>query len=444
MLGNPQNTRLACYLVATTLLIFLYCQLRNTHYRLHTTSPFDGRVTTPKLSKDDLMLAVTKVARGDDFDDTSIQELCEAQRWDDTVVFSCHNLIGGIGNIRQEILHCIRYAIDAGAGIIIPVINKRSDNKLSNLTSGTASMNYLFDEERFLSRIQNACPQMPIHRDVNDLKLLGPVEKTEVFNVEKLPHWPLIPASTRARVEELKGREGQITLVPFERVWRYYRICYDSVDVANSFGNLLPLREDVYRLAAIILYELSSKYDFPIDQFYNTAKPALNSFLGVHLRTSNDMLPFWLTYEDQVAYYLSRICSSSAISSLPVIYVASGNATSIRKFSEELQKMPSPKSVLTKRDILSGDTLQELDNLTWDQQALVDLLVLSRGAYFIGMADSSFAWLISHGRRRFSSGGTCQISKGFWKSKIWGTAFRDEYSDLMGNHGYGWEDHMWP
>jgi len=94
--------------------------------------------------------------------------------------------------------------------------------------------------------------------------------------------------------------------------------------------------------------------------------------------------------------------------------------------------------------VLSGADLAELDRLTWDQQALVDLLILSRGAFFMGMADSSFAWTISHGRRRLSRKGTCQMPKGFWKSVLWGTAYEDEYSDLMGNHGYGWEDRMWP
>ena len=222
------------------------------------------------------------------------------------------------------------------------------------------------------------------------------------------------------------------------------RVCHDSEDFANNFGNLLPLREDVLRLAAIILYEISSRYKLSLNSFVTTATPAPGTFLGIHLRTANDILSYWLTYEDQITYYLSHIRSSRHLSALPIIYIASGNITSIQSFSKEVQTLPKPMPVITKRDLLSGADLAELDSLTWDQQALVDLLVLNRGAFFMGMADSSFAWTISHGRRRYSEKGTCQIPKGFWKSKFWGTAFEDEYSDLMGNHGYGWEDKMWP
>jgi len=118
--------------------------------------------------------------------------------------------------------------------------------------------------------------------------------------------------------------------------------------------------------------------------------------------------------------------------------------SSIQSFSQEISALSTPVPVVTKRDLLFGADLAELESLTWDQQALVDLLVLERGAFFMGMADSSFAWTISHGRRKFSKKGTCQMPKGFWKSMLWGTAYEDEFSDLIGNHGYGWEDKMWP
>jgi len=82
-------------------------------------------------------------------------------------------------------------------------------------------MDYLFDEARFLSRLKSACPQMPIYQDLEELKELGPVRETKIIKIDKLPHWPLTPASVRGRVKELKAPAGQISLVPFERVWRY-------------------------------------------------------------------------------------------------------------------------------------------------------------------------------------------------------------------------------
>ncbi|KAH8602693.1 hypothetical protein B0O99DRAFT_531841 [Bisporella sp. PMI_857] len=397
------------------------------------------------LSRDDFVAAAVESAIENDFDDSPIRELCDATVWDRSVVFYCHGVIGGVGNIKQELLHCLRYAIDAGAGLILPVINLRSHNDLSNLENGTAPVDYLFDQNLFLNRLGNACPRMPVYKDLDDLKTVGPVTETKLIHVGKLPHWPGFPTlSARQRIEELRAPVGQISLVPFERIWRHFPVCRDGVDFADNFANLLPLREDVYRLAATVLYELSARYRLSINPYTPTSAPFAQTFMGIHLRTASDILPYWLGYTDQAAYYISRIRSSSYLSSLPVIYVASGNATSIRDFSTELQSLPAPRPVITKQDLLSGDDLAELQSLTWDQQALVDLLVLKRSAFFMGMADSSFAWMISNGRRKYSRGGTCQWPSGYWKSKIWGTAFEDEFSDLMGNHGYGWENKMWP
>ena len=82
-------------------------------------------------------------------------------------------------------------------------------------------MDYLFDETRFLSRLKAACPQMPVYKDLEELKKVGPFKETQIIEIDKLPHWPFVPASARSRVEELKAPNGQISLVPFERVWRY-------------------------------------------------------------------------------------------------------------------------------------------------------------------------------------------------------------------------------
>lgn len=142
---------------------------------------------------------------------------------------------------------------------------------------------------------------------------------------------------------------------------------------------------------------------------------------------------------------MSRIESSEFVSSLPIIYVASGNASSIADFSDQqADYLSQPKRVVSKNDLLTGADGDELKGLTWDQQALVDFLILSRSGFYMGMADSSFAWAIAVNRRKTTKAGTCGFPSGWWKSKILGAALRDEFSDLMGYHGYGREDKMWP
>ena len=112
--------------------------------------------------------------------------------------------------------------MSAGAGLILPTINLRSEGNLSDLESGTAPMSYLFDQDRFVSRLKTACPKMPIYRDIEDLEKIGPVTETEAIEPKKLPHWPTQPAfEARTRVEQLKAPAGQISLIPFHRVWQY-------------------------------------------------------------------------------------------------------------------------------------------------------------------------------------------------------------------------------
>ncbi|KAH8820195.1 hypothetical protein F5884DRAFT_39693 [Xylogone sp. PMI_703] len=434
-------------LVTVCILIGYHQQTARIPYVLagHAQSEHGSTGLKENMSSQEFIAAAMTSAQEDNFDHSHIRAMCDAQQWDPSVVFTCHGIIGGIGNIRQELLHCIRYSISAGAGLILPVINLRSTSNLSDLTSGTTSMDYLFDQDRFLSRMKKACPQMPIYKDVDELEKLGSVTEVEMIYPRKLPHWPFMDAySARPRVEQIKAPEGEISLVPFERVWQHFPICHDSVGFADTFGQLLPFRHDVHRLAAIILYELYSRYNLSIDPTVPTTKPEAHSFIGIHLRTASDILSYWIGYRDQANYYLDHIDSSHFLSSLPLIYLASGNASSIRDFSSEAQALTPPKPVVTKYDLIPDTHREELASLTWDQQALVDYLVLSRSAYFMGMADSSFAWTLAVSRRKTSEAGSCGFRQSWWKGRLFGTSFSDEFSDLIGNRRYGWESRMWP
>lgn len=91
---------------------------------------------------------------------------------------------------------------------------------------------------------------------------------------------------------------------------------------------------------------------------------------------------------------------------LPAIYVASGNLTSIDLFATQLAEV-SPAAVVTKHTLLAGDDLAALESLTWDQQGLVDYLVLLKSSQFLGMCHSSFTWGIVAGRRAILRNGTC-------------------------------------
>ena len=127
-----------------------------------------------------------------------------------------------LGNLKQILLSCIRYAMDAGAGLIIPTISRRSDGDLSSLRNGTVDMDHIFDQERFVSRMKLACPQMKLYKNVEELERLGQVTETKVLRLWDYFQWPGHPIlSAQTQVAQLKAPAGQISLVPFNMVMQY-------------------------------------------------------------------------------------------------------------------------------------------------------------------------------------------------------------------------------
>jgi hypothetical protein len=48
------------------------------------------------------------------FDNTTLVELCKSRTWTPGLIFKCESPAGGIANVRNIILNCVRYAIEAG------------------------------------------------------------------------------------------------------------------------------------------------------------------------------------------------------------------------------------------------------------------------------------------------------------------------------------------
>lgn len=90
----------------------------------------------------------------------------EVTEWVDGVVWMCDNNWGGVGNVRNFILTCIRYAIEAGVtGLVLPAIGKRNDEDISDYMSGEEfrPFGYMFDEENFRLAMGENCPRITIY-----------------------------------------------------------------------------------------------------------------------------------------------------------------------------------------------------------------------------------------------------------------------------------------
>lgn len=48
------------------------------------------------------------------FNPAPLSDLCKSKKWQPGLIFKCDDAFGGVGNIRNIMLTCLRYAIEAG------------------------------------------------------------------------------------------------------------------------------------------------------------------------------------------------------------------------------------------------------------------------------------------------------------------------------------------
>ena len=337
---------------------------------------------------------------------------CNETKWQPGLVFVCDNNSGGIGNIRNFILTCIRYGIEAGAsGIIMPRIQRRSEENLANIfTTGFQPFGYFFDEKHFTDSMAEFCPQMKIYNDTDHFPHADKKKEAKEFypkdlNVDldgcdgrgvnrHLDQFRTKFDAWAVKFENQPSVERPLTLRFKWATFFEWPIMRDGPEFAATFGDLLRIRKDVQELAAYTIMEMAK---FAGEEADITKAPP--KYLGVHLRTESDALGFWPNFKTQSEGYMKQ----AETHKLKHAYIASGNATEGHRFGEIAMKNVG-LNVTSKVDLLKGEKLKQLTDLSWDQQALVDFLVLSKSTQFTGCSFSSFAMNIAIKRHLMTDG----------------------------------------
>lgn len=60
------------------------------------------------------------------YDGTAVRKLCGEAKWRDDRIVECNRLAGGIGNMKINLLGCVRFAIEAGGKIKDPSLHSQS------------------------------------------------------------------------------------------------------------------------------------------------------------------------------------------------------------------------------------------------------------------------------------------------------------------------------
>jgi hypothetical protein len=281
----------------------------------------------------------------------------------------------------------------------MPQIRTRSEKDLADIMLEHRPFHYFFDEEHFRTTLTTHCPRITIYNNTWSI----PNAKQDPFQPEKLTPKHLgsqggCDKRDLNRHSDLFGVNFQHFLTEQAREFhldppslsqpRVVRLNWgvqlefpmhrDGPEFAATYGGLLRFRKDILELG---------KQTVKAMRAFSRSKGA-EGFVGFHLRTENDALKGWPTFDNQSSAYLRE----AAARNFTVAYLATGNVTEAAKFTEKARS-GHDIVVTTKQDLLEGypDQLKALQALTWDQQALIDFIVLLASDFFLGVNPSSFS-----------------------------------------------------
>ncbi|KAH8657142.1 hypothetical protein BGZ60DRAFT_384105 [Tricladium varicosporioides] len=353
----------------------------------------------------------------------AIKDVCARTEWNSSLIFTCDNNHGGVGHVRNSILNCVRFAMSAGASLVLPNIALRemeahdimeadeAEHNGKRHGPGRKGIDYMFDKEHFMASLLYSCPQMEIIPEFDQYassrrRALLPESLVNNHPTSGLEHPEQWKEVFDAWVDEHIEKDASTTepiVIDLEQSFLQYPTHSDGHAFAHSFGKLLKFRSDTRLLATETLHKLSQWYELELDLH----APVMNeSFFGAHLRTEHEFPDDYgkktkrhavsAPYEHfpaQAQSYLQHASSSG----FSLIYISSGNLSSVDAFVSDAKIFNI--DVTHKYSLLKEEHRDHLEELTWDQRALVDFMVLEKAQEFVGVGHSAFSWNVAKKRQ---------------------------------------------
>ncbi|RDL30805.1 uncharacterized protein BP5553_10150 [Venustampulla echinocandica] len=331
---------------------------------------------------------------------TDLSKLCGETEWTEGLWLHCHSgcgvngtsICGGLNNARNRVQTCIRLAIDAGAGVIIPSATTRNEEALVDTNAKTVCPSFFWDMKHLKSEVGKQCPQLKV-RVCDDRsgisKIVTPPKRTYL----EAPHSKdTFRGLVKNSFEKSNYTLSSVTasspaLIEFSDTyigWDYKKSSELST-IRKSLFKALQFNKDLLHLSTEVL-----------------KSPQLNNgaFIGIHLRAENDWPAGFGTAEDQMRLYVAEIERIQTTVSYVVdtIYVSSGDIDGIQRFRDMLE--PLGYIVHDKWTLLANEpeTLAYLEALPFDQKGIVEYNVLVDARFWIGIITSSMSSLIAYAR----------------------------------------------
>jgi hypothetical protein len=435
MLPEGFNRRYAS--IAAILLVFIWLWVAlDRPYSFPKHIPWNTYANAPQTPTVESDAPSTSIDTFDQplVDSQAIRNMCGGTVWNASLVFECDNSVGNVGNVRTSMLTCVRYAITAGAAMVLPrIINGDGEHHAGTtlLDWDRQPFGFFFDQEHFIDSMKSSCPEMKIYTKHDEIKF-----------PDNYVHPPRITIVAET-IGQLEGEDWRTAfykiveamITPDEDTFPIviemalpapvYDVYSDGNEFAHEFGNLIKFRPDVRAFAAKILLNLGAVYNTTFD----LTQHALYNFFGTHLFTEESRLGpdnGWPGVEWEYALFdrqVKNIKEAAVNFNSTVLYLASQRNDEIAEFAKDAQM---EFDIHTKYSLLSQEERKLLLDLTLEQQNLVDYLVLLKASHFVGVGHSSFAWNVA-------------LKRHIWAADEQFTSGSHTFEDRF-SHIYGWKD----
>ncbi|KAH8650920.1 hypothetical protein BGZ60DRAFT_421100 [Tricladium varicosporioides] len=398
-----------------------------------TTSPIPTQALSPTASTTPAAINVKQAYFNQAFSPTvseeypfiHLKEQCAKVKWeDDAPYLKCTGMSAGLTSIMSQLKVCFKMAVDTGSHLVLPAMPLRdsTDLKEFNFLNGDAYLTYdkWFDASHLISNFQRACPKIKIiHPD--DLvgggegKAIGgtidvkhrwemPLTNAPGYSYLKSYFWTGRPFSVFFADELRKLREKEflnperddtkkgLSVITIHSAFLIYRITDDptrgDMRLWNDLGHLIRFNQEPRDISDVVLKKLEE-----------SGKG--RGWYGVHFRVENDTI--WSSLDHQLGVDLDALDKAWKMfgkegQEKPMVFLACGDADQVEKFVSAGKERGW--DVTHKWALLAHEpkVLTKLGELPFDFQGGVDLGLMIKSEFFLGITGSAFSSSIANAR----------------------------------------------
>ncbi|KAB8294795.1 hypothetical protein EYC80_006756 [Monilinia laxa] len=350
-----------------------------------------------------------------EYDFPALKQQCEQAEWPKNEVYlECSGIFAGLTSIISQVKVCLKMALDSGHGIILPSIPYRNEKNLKELNrfNEEAFMTYgeWFEESHLLEIIERFCPQMRIikRREIESGEITVQHRWSIELSSKTAPGFAPLQGyfwkgrrfkdffdAQYSQLEQLfllnpnnkLNHEAGITAIQIDPQFLVFRVTDDAtgqdLKLWNDLGYLVRFKEPPRRVVSRLLAQI----DRP--------------FYGVHFRVESDQI--WSSLENQLQVDLDALDHAwnmygSPDEEKPLVYLACGDQNQVVKFVEAGKERGwevTHKWKLAKEDI---NTLKTINRLSFDFQGAIDMGVMLKSHFFLGITGSAFSSSVANAR----------------------------------------------